>query len=146
MVWHVSAELAKGIRAQWAAAWCAEEEESVLLIARCASGWKLRRWAGRFARQSGRRLAVARLPALVDDFWTESDRRINRLFSTPANREAVILIHDADGFVAAADDPRYAYLRSRIEAHRGTVILGVRQPVTDTRLLSALAAREIELD
>ena len=145
MVWHVSAELAKGIRAQWAVAMCAEEEASVLLIARCASGWKLRRWAGRFARQSGQRLAVARLPALVDDFWTESDRSINRLFSTPANREAVILIHGADMLVSSPDKGRFGYLRARIAAHPGMVILGVSPDAEIAPAWQALDARTIDV-
>ena len=146
MAWCESAELVQSVSGQSVTATYEEEREPVLLIVRSTSGWKLRRWAGRFARESQQRLAVARLPTLVDESWRESDRHINRLFSMPANREAVILIHDADGFVSAADEPRYAYLRARIEAHRGAVILGVKQPSTDTRLLSALAMREIKLD
>ena len=146
MVWHECGYDEAGVRQQqWLeVSGATAGAASVLLTAHCASGLKLRRWAGRFARQSGQRLAVARLPSLIDGYWAESDRRINRLFSTPANLEAVILILDADDFAAALDDPRYAYFRARVEAHEGTVILGFLQKSAASETQARLHARMVD--
>jgi hypothetical protein len=86
------------------------------------------------------------LPTLSADIWRDSDREINRLFSRPANREAVIVIRGADPLVTSPEDVRFRYLEARIAAHRGVVILETSAEVVATANFTLLDAKPIAIE
>ncbi len=103
------------------------ELEASVVVVEDAHGWRLRNWTRSLARRLGVGLVFQWLDQLVAEPWPTSDREINRLFSHPRNREAVIVIDGADALFEACDDVRHAYLLQRIAAHGGTVVLGVER-------------------
>ncbi len=117
-----------------------------LLIATGISWPRLRARAKQLAREADKTLVTVRFAALVGESWRGSDREINRLFSHPAKRDAVVVIRSADALLAAPESPRFSYLLERIAAHRGKVILDARMKPTSLAGFSRFDIEFIAID
>lgn len=117
-----------------------------VLIASGVPWSKLRQWARRRAREADKPLVTVALSALRGSSWRERDREINRLFSHPKHREAIIVIRAADLLSQIAEDPNSSYLLARIAAHRGTIVLDTSLPPSAFTSTSCFDIEVLDID
>ena len=101
-----------------------------------------------FAETFGMQLVVVKLPELLDTCFKDADKRINRLFSQPQNRNAVLLVEEADALLTHGRiaEEKAAYLLARISAHQAPVFLVSQVSLPEKFSVAGLCSRVILLN